>query len=62
MPWKTGREHPTNESQKPILGPTHTDTYHTNDAGKRDQPHNTDLKISGPKHAPSMREIHPPPK
>jgi len=59
MSWKTGQEHPSKGSNERI-GPTHTDTYHTNEAGKRDQPHSSDLKVSGSKHEPSMRDVHSP--
>jgi hypothetical protein len=48
MGWKTGNEHPSTGSGARV-GLTHTDTYHTNAAGKRDQPHGSDLKVSGPK-------------
>ena len=44
------------------IGPTHTDTYHTDNSGKRDRPHHTDLKVSGPRRDPSMRDIYPPQK
>lgn len=59
MPWKTSSEHKSTGSTARI-GPTHTDTYHVNSAGKRDQSHSTDFKVSGSKHEPSMRDIHPP--
>jgi len=58
--WKTGREHKTEGKQRSVLGRTHTDTHHTNKADKRDQPHHKDLKVSGPKHSPSMKDIHHP--
>lgn len=64
MPWKTGNEHPTKgrDEYKETLGSTHTDTYHINDAGKRDSPHYEDLKVSGSKHEPSMTDVHSPKK
>jgi len=61
MGWKTSQEHPSKGSTSRI-GSTHTDTYHTNEAGKRDRPHGSDLKVSGSKHSPSMRDVHPPKK
>jgi hypothetical protein len=61
MGWLTGNEHESKGSSEKI-GPTHTDTYHTNDAGKRDQPHHQDLKVSGSKSSPSMQDVHPPKK
>jgi len=57
--WKTSHEHETKGEQKSKLGPTHTDSYHVDNSGKRDQPHSLDVKISGPKIEPSMRDIHP---
>ena len=62
MGWFTSKEHETkgDDEYKSVLGKTHTDTYHTDSVGKRDQPHSQDLKISGPKFEPSMKDIHPP--
>jgi len=59
--WKTSDEHPS-KGETSRIGPTHTDTYHTNAAGKRDSPHSKDLKVSGPKFEPSMRDVYPPKK
>ncbi len=63
MGWFTSKEHPTkgDDKYKETLGPTHTDVYHVNDAGKRDQSHNTDFKISGPKIEQSnvVRDVLP---
>lgn len=63
--WKTGSEHETKggtEEYRESLGPTHTDTYKTNDAGKRDSnsKHHEDMKVSGSKHEPSITDVHPP--
>ncbi len=64
MSWKTSKEHPTKGSDeyRGKLGSTHTDTYHTDKSGNRDQPHTSDIKVSGAKHEPSMKDIHPPSK
>ncbi|OGM94664.1 hypothetical protein A2524_02050 [Candidatus Wolfebacteria bacterium RIFOXYD12_FULL_48_21] len=58
--WKTGNEHETkgDDKYRETLGPTHTDTHHVNDAGKRDSPHSEDLKVSGAKYESSMTDIH----
>ena len=60
MGWFTGKEHETkgDDSYRRKLGSSHTDTYHTNDAGKRDRSHSEDLKVSGSKHEPSMTDVH----
>ncbi len=41
MGWFTSKEHETkgDDEYKSVLGKTHTDTYHTDSVGKRDQPH-----------------------
>jgi len=59
MGWFTSKEHETkgDDKYKSTLGKTHTDTYHTDSSGERDQPHSTDLKVSGPKYEPSMKDI-----
>lgn len=62
MGWKTGKEHDTKGGLRDTLGPTHTDTYHTDDRGKRDRHHSEDLKVSGAKEKPSMRDVVPPGK
>ena len=51
MGWFQSKEHTTkgDDKYRNVLGPTHTDVYHVDSAGKRDQPHDTDMKISGPK-------------
>ena len=59
MGWKASKEHES-KGETTKIGPTHFDVYHTDDSGNRDQPHHTDLKISGSPHEPSMRDIHPP--
>ena len=61
MGWKTGDEHKS-EGKTARIGKTHTDTYRTNAAGNRSAPHSHDLKVSGQKHSPSMRDIHSPKK
>lgn len=60
MGWFTSREHETkgDDNYRRKLGSTHTDTYYTDDRGKRDRPHSEDLKVSGSKHEPSMTDIH----
>lgn len=60
MGWLTGWMHKTSgdDEYRRKLGPTHTDTYHTDDSGKRDRPHSEDLKVSGSKHDPSMTDVH----
>jgi len=55
--WKTSNEHTTSPSQRTFLGPTHTDTYGVDAAGNRATPHESDLKVSGPKYEPSMKDI-----
>lgn len=57
--WITSKEHETNPKQQSTLGQTHTDTVHYNSQGERDS---GKLKVSGPSHPPSMRDIHPPVK
>jgi len=61
MPWKTSNEHES-KGETAKIGPTHTDSYHTDESGKRDRPHSEDVKVSGPKFEPSMRDVHPPSK
>jgi hypothetical protein len=58
MGWKTGHSH----TSKSMGGKSHTDTHHTDSEGKRDRPKSEDLKVSGDKQKPSMRDIHPPKK
>jgi len=59
MGWKASKEHESKGGTKRI-GRTHFDVYHTDDSGRRDQPHRSDIKISGSPHEPSMRDVHPP--
>jgi len=59
MAWKASKEHESKGKTEKI-GPTHFDVYHTDDSGQRDQSHDTDIKISGTSHEPSMQDIHPP--
>ena len=63
MGWFTSKEHITkgDDKYKNTLGPTHTDTYHVDSNGKRDQPHSSDFKISGPKIEKSnvVRDVLP---
>jgi len=61
MGWKTSKEHES-KGKTAKIGPTHTDSYHVDEPAKRDQAHSTDLKVSGPKFEPSMRDVHPPKK
>ena len=59
MGWKSSRPH---ESDDKRVGPQHVDIYHTDDRGKRDQPHKDDFKISHNPNAPEVRDIKPPSK
>lgn len=59
MPWKTSRPHGDSSSQP--VG-RHVDVYHTNSAGKRDQSHSSDFKVSHNEKAPVVRDIAPPKK
>jgi hypothetical protein len=54
--WITSPKHKTGGSQKKILGSTHTDTVYYDKQDKRDS---GKLKVSGEKHSPSMKDIHP---
>lgn len=56
MAWKTSKPH---DSKDKRVG-THSDIYHTDSRGKRDQPKNTDLKISQRRDGRVMRDLHPP--
>jgi len=45
-------------SRSTLEGGRHFDVYHVDSDGKRDQGHDTDYKISGDPHSPSMTDIH----
>ena len=40
----------------------HVDVYHSDDRGKRDQPHSKDLKVSYDESKTVVRDINPPKK
>jgi hypothetical protein len=58
MPWKTSKPHDGKDDR---IG-RHVDVYHTDDRGKRDQPHSEDCKISRDESKPLVRDINPPKK
>ena len=58
MGWKSSKPHDSDDNR---IG-RHVDVYHINDAGKRDQPHSTDLKISYDENKPVVQDIKPPDK
>lgn len=61
MGWKTSNPHPsTGKTAK--IGPTHVDVYSTNSAGKRNQPHSQDFKVSYPSDGKIVHDINPPKK
>ena len=60
--FKTSNEHKTSGEQRKVLGDTHTDTEKYNSVtGKKDTSWGK-LKVSGPKHDPSMKDIQNPSK
>ena len=50
MSWKASHEHDS-KGETAKIGSTHFDIYHTDKSGNRDQPHHTDVKISGESHS-----------
>ena len=54
--WKTSHPH---EGKDGRIG-RHIDVYHTNDEGKRDQPHSDDVKVDYDEDRPVVRDINPP--
>ncbi|WKZ27247.1 MAG: hypothetical protein QY311_00615 [Candidatus Paceibacterota bacterium] len=50
--WKASKPH---DSDSPIG--RHIDVYHTDDRGKRDQPHHTDMKIDYDESKPTTQDI-----
>lgn len=58
MGHKASYEHPS-KGETAKIGSTHFDVYSTDERGERNEPHYTDVKISGEPHEPSMRDIHP---
>lgn len=55
--WKASNEHPS-EGKTAKIGSSHFDVYHTDKSGNRDQPHHTDVKISGSPHSSSTQDVH----
>jgi hypothetical protein len=59
--WKASKSHKS-KGKTSRIGSRHFDVYHTNKAGKRDQSHSKDFKISGDPHSSSMKDVHGPKK
>jgi hypothetical protein len=55
MGWKSSNPH---EGKDTRIG-RHIDVYHTDDRGKRDQPHSKDFKISYDENKAIVRDITP---
>ncbi|MGC8776214.1 MAG: hypothetical protein ACP5QN_02800 [Minisyncoccia bacterium] len=58
MGWKSSDPHVGKDNR---IG-RHVDVYHTDDRGKRDQPHSKDLKISYDENKTLVRDVNPPSK
>ncbi len=56
--WKSSNPH---EGKDGRIG-RHIDVYHTDESGKRDEPHSKDIKISYDKDKPFVRDVVPPKK
>ena len=57
MAWRTSQEHESKGPQKDTLGSSHTDTEKYDEGGQKDKSEGK-LKVSGPKHEPSMTDVH----
>jgi len=59
--WKTSKPHQS-KGETAKIGEQHVDVYHTNDAGKRNQSHHQDYKVSYPSDGKIVHDINPPKK